>query len=136
VKATLKRRSSGLQDFGAGEGEGEDSDVIFLAEVLRGAGDLFCGLAADGAGAIETVEFALGVAGFDDAVGEEGEGVAGSELESGLGIPGVVEAERQMKGEGDLFCVPIRGKVAALARRRVLSGVRSAQRQAAKILSD
>jgi hypothetical protein len=69
-----------LRHLSAGEGEGEDGDVVFLSEVLGAAGD-FLGVEEGELGkAVEAVEFAGGGAGFGDAVGEEDEGLAGGEL--------------------------------------------------------
>ena len=47
-----------MQDFGSGEGEGEDGDVVLLAEGLGSARYLFGGLIADGEGAVKAEEFA------------------------------------------------------------------------------
>lgn len=49
----------------AGEGEGEDGDVVFLAEALCGLGDGVRGAAADLTGAVEAEELAVMVLGLD-----------------------------------------------------------------------
>jgi hypothetical protein len=49
-----------MGDLGGGEGEGEDCDVVFLAELLGGGCDALCGLGADGGGAVEAKELAGG----------------------------------------------------------------------------
>src|ERR1700733_5916525 len=46
-------------------------DVVFLAEVLCGAGDGFDGFRAEPGRTLEPEELAAGVARFDDAVGDE-----------------------------------------------------------------
>ena len=46
-----------MSDLNGSEGEGEDGDVVFLAEGLCGVGDGFSGLGADGGGAVEAEEF-------------------------------------------------------------------------------
>jgi hypothetical protein len=56
----------------------QDSDVVFLAEGLRGSGNGVGGLRADGGGAGEAQEFACPGAGFEDAVGDKGERFAHS----------------------------------------------------------
>jgi hypothetical protein len=56
------------------EAQGEHGDVVLLPKLLRGAGDLFGGLGADGGSALESEELAGGwVGGFWDAIGDEGE---------------------------------------------------------------
>ena len=49
--------------------EGEDGDVVFLSELLGGAGDLFGGLGGDGGGAVEAEELAGGRLGLYYAIG-------------------------------------------------------------------
>ena len=51
---------------------------------LRGLRDVARRLVADLLGALEAEELAVGVGGFDDAVGEKDQAVAVLELESGL----------------------------------------------------
>ena len=90
-----------MPHLGSGEGEGKDGDVVFLAKLLCSAGDFFGRAAGDFLGAVEAVEFAARVVGFVDAVGEEGEGVAGGELKGGLGVRAVGgEAEGKAGGSG------------------------------------
>src|SRR5258708_7517656 len=57
------------------EVEADDSDVVGLAEALRGLGDVACGLVAYLLGTFKAKELALGIGRFDDPVGEEGEAV-------------------------------------------------------------
>jgi len=53
----------------ARELDGDDGDVVLLAEGLRGAGDLFGGAAGEPTGAIEAEELTGGVLGFDHTIG-------------------------------------------------------------------
>lgn len=66
-----------------GDVEGDDGDVVGLAEVFCGLRDVACRLVADLLGALEAEEFTVGVGGFDDTVGEEDEAVTTVELEGG-----------------------------------------------------
>ena len=117
IRGYLDLDERGLTGEG-GELEGEDGDVVFLAEFLGGFGDLLGGLVADLAGSFESVEFALGVAGFEDAVGEEGEFVAGVELERFFGVfGGFGDAEGQAGFEGDFFAVAVGREVAGICNR-------------------
>src|ERR1039458_5909059 len=81
VKQAKKRSAENR----SAKGEGEDGDVVFLAPGASGCGDLLGGLGGDLAGAVETEELAGPAAGFNDAVGEGGEGVAGGEVGRVLG---------------------------------------------------
>src|SRR5581483_1805125 len=64
------------------------------------------------AGAIEAEQFAGGVAGFEDAIGEECEGVFRVELEGGVRIfSGADDAERQPGFEGNFDAVAIGRKM-------------------------
>lgn len=57
---------------GGDELEGEDGDIVFLAELLGGAGDGFSGLGSQVASAVEAEELAGSVAGFNHAIGKQG----------------------------------------------------------------
>ena len=104
-----------MEHLRRGEGEGEDGDVVLLAVGLGGAGDGFSGLGADGLGAVEAEELAGGGLGFDYAVGEEGEPVAGSEADGGFSSNGVgSNAERQAGVERDFFAVAVRREMAGI----------------------
>ena len=82
---------------GSGAGDGEDGDVVFLAEALGGVGDVGGGEAGEVGEAVEAEEFAFGGAGFDDAVGEEDEGLAGREGGGGRGVD-LVGGEAEGRG--------------------------------------
>jgi hypothetical protein len=64
--------------------DGQDGDVVFLAEFFGGVGDVEGGLVAEVVDAVEAEEFAGGVTGFDDSVGEEPDAVAGRGRGDGL----------------------------------------------------
>ena len=65
-----------------------------MAPGLGGLGDLGGGAEAEGLGSIEAEELVFGVGGFDDSVGDEGEGLVGREMGFGVGVFGfVVDAE-------------------------------------------
>ena len=67
-------RIAQIVESGAGDkGEREDSDVVFLPEYLRGLGDSFGGLCAEGGGAVKAEKCAGFIASFYHAVGDEGE---------------------------------------------------------------
>jgi hypothetical protein len=77
----------------------QDGDVVFLAEDLRGGGDGFGGLGADGGGAVKAEEFARPGAGFGDAVGDKGECLVHSQSHLGCGEFGAgCDAQRQAAG--------------------------------------
>ncbi len=98
-----------------GELDAEHSDVVFLAEGEDVVHDGGGGLIADVAGAVEAEEFFGRVGGFDDAIGDEGEVVAGVE---GDGLGGVVDVVGDSEGEGafefDLFAIAVGGDVAGV----------------------
>ena len=71
-------------------GQREDGDVVVLAKVDSGLGSLF-GVGTgreESLQAFVAVEFAVLIAGFEYAVGVEGEPVALTELESGFFVAG------------------------------------------------
>src|ERR1700728_4329504 len=106
-----------MKNLDRGVAEGEDGDVVLLAVGLGGGGDLFSGLIADLAGAVEAKEIAGGGLGFDDAVGEQGDLIAGGELERGFGVVCIGnEAERDGGVEGDLVSVAKGREVAGAGR--------------------
>jgi len=92
----LQRDQRGGFEYGGGfdasgeAGDGEDGDVVFLAE---GDGS-FAGLPRVGFGrdellqAIEAEDLAGGAAGFEEAVGVEGETVSDFELDGDLVVAG------------------------------------------------
>src|ERR1035438_1336687 len=61
------------QDGEGGPVQGDDGDVVLLAELFGCGGDGGGALAADGQGAVKAVEFAVLGAGFDDAIGDRSE---------------------------------------------------------------
>jgi hypothetical protein len=73
-----------LQHFRGRDGEGRDGNVVLLSEGLGGGGNLLGGLSADAERTIEAEEFAGGGLGLDDAVGHQGNAVAGVQFETGL----------------------------------------------------
>ena len=78
------------------KGQRKHSNIVFLPKGLRRGGDLCGGVGADFAGALEAEELAGRVRRFDDAVGDEGERVAGGKLEALRGgIEMLRDAERQ-----------------------------------------
>jgi hypothetical protein len=54
-----------MEHLGGGEPNSEDTDIVFLAEGLGGAGDRFGRLGADGAGAVEAERKYLDLGVFD-----------------------------------------------------------------------
>ena len=102
-------------DAGGEAGDGEDGDVVLLAEGEGGV-DGLAGVGAVGDEVGETVEaeeIAFGGAGFEEAVCIEGEAVADGEGEGGSleGCCGK-DAEGQGGGEGELLCVKEGGEMA------------------------
>ena len=80
--------------------DGEDGDVVLLAEGLGGLGQKECGLLAQVADAIEAEKLAGGLPGLDDTVGEQENAIAGMEVEAGLFIHHLGEdAERKCAGQ-------------------------------------
>lgn len=68
------------------EGQCENGNVVFLAEIPSGLGDGLGGFTGDRTGTVEAEQFASGGFGFDHPVGDEGEGVAGGEREGGFDV--------------------------------------------------
>ena len=62
--------------------DGQDRDVVFLAESFGGVSDVEGGLVAEVVHAIEAEEFAGGLAGFDHSIREHEDAVAGVEIET------------------------------------------------------
>ncbi|MGC1783137.1 MAG: hypothetical protein WA708_11510 [Acidobacteriaceae bacterium] len=58
--------------FSARELNADHGDVVFLAELFCGLGDVGGGLAADFLGALKAEEFSFFVRRFDDSIGDEG----------------------------------------------------------------
>src|SRR5271157_669048 len=81
---------SGLRQSGFKARQREDSDVVVLAEGDGGFGGLFrIGPGREkGFKALEAVEFAALIAGFEHAVSIEGEPVAMAELKDGFFVSG------------------------------------------------
>ena len=80
--------------------DGEDGDVVFLAEFAGGVGDVEGGLVAEVMDAIEAEQLAGGLAGFDHAVGHEQDPVAGVQVEADFVVADVGQnAQRQAAGE-------------------------------------
>ena len=114
-----QRRSghSHMEQFRRGEGEGENHDIVLLPELLSGGSDLLGGLRADLARSIETEEFAGRGLGFDDAIGEEGEGVARSEVQGSFSVDRVGrEAEGQAGFERDFIAVEVGSEMAGVGK--------------------
>jgi len=66
--------------------EGDDGDVIFLAELMSYGGDFRSRQLANLRSTIEAKEFSGAGAGLDDAVGEQGQSSPGGQGEGGLTI--------------------------------------------------
>jgi hypothetical protein len=94
----------GVESFFCGESDGEDGDVVVLAEGLGGGGYVGGGLRADGGGAVEAEERAGGRCGFDDSVGHESDAVAWCEIDGGLGVCGVSGDAKGKAGVKREFC--------------------------------
>ncbi len=81
--------------------DGENGDVVLLAEVLSRTGNIFGGSCAESSGAIEAQEFAGRAAGFKDAVGHERELLVRIEVECGGDVLLMgAEAEREAAADG------------------------------------
>ena len=107
-----------MERLGGGEDEGEHGYVVFLAESGGGVGDLLRRLPADLPRPVKAEKFTLRVAGFENAVGEKGERVAGGEGQRGFppgGIGG--EAEGQAEIAFVLVTITIRGEMAGIGNR-------------------
>ena len=90
----------------------QHADVVLLAELFGGFGDCLRGLIADDLRALETEEFALLVRSLDNAIGDEGQPVAGSQIVVGFGIAAIRKnAQRQAGIDGQFFSVEIRSQV-------------------------
>lgn len=86
--------------------EDGDGDVVVLTPGLGGFGDLDGGLEAEGLGSVEAEEFVFGVGGFDDAVGDEGEGLVGGKMGFGVGVFGfAVDAEGEAGFERQFLAI-------------------------------
>ena len=59
---------------------GEDGDIVFLAEFPGGFGDGLRGLAAEGLGSFKPVQFPTRIASFRHSVGNIGQPVAETQL--------------------------------------------------------
>ena len=105
-----------MDGFHSGESESEDGDVVLLSEVLGRSGNVFGRLPGDSAGVVEAEELAAGGLGLDDAIGEEGEPVAGID---GEGDFCVFHAGSDTKGqtgfELDFFAVAVRREIWVIA---------------------
>ena len=92
--------------LGRDEVEANYRDVVGLAEVLGGLGDVAGWLVAYLLGAFESEELAFGVSGFDYAVGDEGQAVSMLEPEGGSLLVFDVEGGCRAGGRRR---VPVRG---------------------------
>ena len=118
-----------MQGLRGRKSDGEDGDVILLAVGLGYAGDFCGGSGAEVAGAVEAEEFAAFVLRFYYAIGDEGEAVAGAELESDLLVVRAIDdAQRERGGDGEFLSVEIRGKVAGVGQGKCALGWRSRRR--------
>src|SRR5580692_4070874 len=104
-----------MEYLSGSEGEGEDGDVILLTVSLGSGCDLGGGKIGEGTGAFESEELAFKIAGFDDAIGDEDERIAGREGNGGFRV-GHIEAEsqRQVGFDGDFFELAIGGEMAGI----------------------
>jgi len=80
-----------------GEGEGENGDVILLAELLGSVCNLFCWLGGESRGPVEPEEFSSQVAGLDHAVGDDGEREANQAVELGY-LYAVIGEVQKLRG--------------------------------------
>ena len=85
--------------------ESEDGDVVLLAVAVGGGGEFGGGEAAEGEGAAEAEELAGVGAGFDDAVGDEGEACAVGQEE---GLLVVLRLFNEGRGAGPIRWRPPR----------------------------
>ena len=110
-----------------------DRDVILLTEVLRGLGDRCGGLIADLLGAGETEQFPLLIGGFDDAIGNKREPVAGFQLKAHHGkFRTRCRSQRERAFHRHFFAIHIRRQMSGVRQgRRAIR--RNAQRQAGRI---
>ena len=107
-----------MDGFYSGEGEGEDGDVIFLAEGLGGGSDLIGGLHADRARPVEAEKLSV-VLSFYDTVGEERELIVVGEVNGRFDVRGIRRnAQGQAGFKLDLLAVQVR---------REMSGIRQGE---------
>ena len=93
-----------MQHLSGGVGDGEDGDIVLLAEGLGYAGDLCGRSGAEVAGAVEAEELAAFVLRFYYSIGDEGEAVAGPELEGDfLVVRAIDDAQRERGGDGEFL---------------------------------
>src|SRR5271156_6323354 len=98
-----------------GELERKHRNVVFLAKGLRDIGDLLRRFSADGASTLKAEELAGWRLGFDNSVGEEGEGVARGKPEAGFCVFGIDDdAERQAGGQRNFLAVVIGSQMAGV----------------------
>ncbi len=95
--------------------DGEDGDVVLLAEGFGGISQVEGRLLAQVADAIEAEKLAGGLARLDHSVGEQENAVAGMEIEAGLFIADLGQhAQRKSAGQGDLLAVEIGRQMAGV----------------------
>jgi len=102
-------RSCGLDETA----DGEDCDVVLLAEFFGGVGDEEGGLIAEIADAVEAEKLAVGFASFGDAVRHHEETVAGVQVEADFFIFDTGNyAQGQAAGKLDFLAVEVGWRVA------------------------
>src|ERR1019366_816584 len=104
--------------------EGDDGDVVILAEALRGLGDVVGGFMADLLRTLEAEEFTLRVSGLDDTVGEKYEAIALVELEADLLVDDVGDdSKRQARRQFHLAAIAVGAQVAGVRNRHHAAGI-------------
>src|ERR1700761_1325484 len=109
--------------YGCGPCDGDDGNVVFLAEVLCGFDDRGGGLCGDIARTFEAEQFAVGPLSLDHSIGVEDQAAADVETHIDLFIHGV-RGHAKRKGTGELHfpAVEIRRQMAGVAQGDVAVG--------------
>jgi hypothetical protein len=105
-----------MRDSRWSECEGENSDVVFLAEDLSRLRYLFRRFRTDAGGTVEAKEFAGAVASLNDSVGNERDGIVWCQIEDELlvTIGALFEGKGQAGRDRELFTAQIWGEVAGV----------------------